>query len=184
MPEVPGGQFDFRMCEVCGVVLNPATLRDPDTYERIGEPWYEHPDWYEIHWPEEHEPVPVHGTPLVAYTPCDICHRDDPRWGFLPRKDILAVLPGGVVLDHGGIWYVCDVCKQAASRRSLSRMLQCWWDSPITNAEMTVEEKKAHRRTVVKDLYKAFINSHPAGPYELRLRNHNPQGKPRSRRGM
>lgn len=173
------------MCKTCGVVLNPFVRRDRKTLEKTSEAWYEHPDWYLEYWPEEHDPEPVFGVAWAAESICDFCSVPNPKWAFLPRKDIILIIGANEINDYSGVWYVCTGCKPFAARGSLSKLLQRQWDSAYgPSAGASLEVKKSTRMTI-KPLFEAFINSNPSGPHELKIPPKQKKiGKPSSRKGM
>ncbi|MFF4298010.1 hypothetical protein ACFY0N_30690 [Streptomyces vinaceus] len=133
----------------------------------------------------DHEPVPVEGNPLDAETPCDFCHYPNPKYVFVPRKQIRITDPlSGVIHDYSSPWACCDGCLSAVRNKRLGKMLDRVMNSRHGAAARLPCEERIHIRRMVREIYIQYIDSLPVGPYELRIKNEKPQGKPGSRKGM
>lgn len=178
-----GAPGPYMICAVCNTPLDRYSLVEPDnpSDEDSDSICYTH-GWAVTD--EDHPPVPTPGTPIEADTLCDFCHAPDPRYAFVPRKAIRVRTPDGGIHDYSSPWSSCGTCLQPAKKRDMTALLDRAMNSPHGSAH---QAPLAHRRVVrsmLRQLYSALFRSAPAGPYEAKLRDENPLGKRRGRRGM
>lgn len=133
----------------------------------------------------DHEAVPVEGDPLAADTVCDFCYSPNPKFAFIPRRTIRVPDPSGFVkqLDYSSPWNTCGACLAAVKAKNMTKMLDRAMTSP-SNRHLDQFVRQIVRRQL-RDLYNKYIDSNPAGPYEVKIQpKPKPQGTPGSRRGM
>lgn len=130
----------------------------------------------------DHEAVPVEATPLDAKTVCDFCYGPEPRHVFVPRRPVRMDNPlvPGHVLDYSSPWHCCARCLPAVKSKNITRMLNAALYSRYGQAAGLTAGQRAAVRPGLRELYSRYLQSAPAGPYEVRIR---PAPRPLGRRG-
>lgn len=135
----------------------------------------------------DHEAVPVEGDPLTANSVCDFCHSPDPKYAFVPRRQVRLDDPSGLrqQLDYSSPWNACSGCLPVVKAKNMSKMLDRAMGSPHSENSTYPETFKRAVRAQIRELYVKYIASNPAGPYEIKIApKPKAQGSPGSRKGM